>query len=103
MHCLAIPVTLLLFPVVAHNLLDHQSYVHWALLALALPLSAYALLGGFRRHRYRPVLVFGGLGIACMFIGVGHFAGIRFELPLTLLGATFLAYAHIENMRRSHS
>ncbi len=102
-HCLSIPVALLLFPVVAHNLIDHQSWVHWALLALALPLSAYALLTGYRRHRYRPVLILGGIGISLMFIGVGHLAGLQWELPLTVAGAALLAYAHVENMRRSHA
>lgn len=102
-HCLAIPATLLVLPLFAHELISHQSWVHWLLLVLALPLSAFALLRGYRRHRYLPVVIAGGIGISIMFVGVAHIAGVELELPLSMAGALCLVYAHVQNMRHSHS
>lgn len=102
-HCLAIPVTLLVLPLFAHDLISHQSAIHWILLVLALPLSAFALARGYRRHRYLPVIIAGVVGIGTMFVGVAHLAGINAELPLSILGALCLVYAHVQNMRHSHS
>jgi hypothetical protein len=102
-HCLAIPVTLLALPLFAHELISHQSFVHWLLLVLALPLSAFALLRGYRRHRYLPVVVAGVIGISTMFVGVAHLGGLELELPLSIAGALCLVYAHVQNMRHSHS
>lgn len=101
-HCLAIPLTLLVLPLFAHDLISHQSAVHWILLVLALPLSAFALIRGYRRHRYVPVIIAGIVGIGTMFVGVAHLAGIQGELPLSILGALCLVYAHVQNMRHSH-
>lgn len=99
-HCLAIPITLVLTPVLAQDLINHQSSVHWLLLGLAVPLSAIALWVGFKRHGYWPCLGAGVVGLLLMSLGVSHIAGETAELPLSVLGALCLAYAHVENMRR---
>lgn len=102
-HCLAIPLTLLALPLFAHELISHQSLVHWLFLVLALPISAFALYTGYRRHRNRSVVVAGVIGISTMFVGVAHLAGVELELPLSTAGALCLVYAHVQNMRHSHN
>lgn len=103
-HCLAIPVTLLLGSVFSDWLVETETNVHWILLALAAPTSVWALGRGFRAHRSQLTLSLGMGGLLIMFVGVSHIAGEAWEIALTLIGVTGVLIAHIRNaLARQHT
>jgi hypothetical protein len=100
-HCLALPIVVLAAPALEAAVLGTESPVHWVLLALALPVSCYALWHGFRHHGHRNVLVFGAAGLALMLFGVSHLSDRALEMPLTVIGVLLLLVAHVINLRQT--
>ena len=98
LHCLAVPFSILLGPVLAGWLDETETSVHWLLLALALPVSVYALLRGYRSHRSILTLCLGGVGLGLMLLGVLHLFGEEYEILLTAVGVIALLAAHIRNL-----
>lgn len=103
LHCLALPVALLLAPTLGPVVLGTESPVHWLLLALATPVSAYALWHGYSAHGRRLAPVLGAVGIVIMFIAVSHVVDRTLETLLTVTGVTVLLVAHAMNLRHGHS
>lgn len=98
-HCAALPLSALLLPSLGGVLLDHSSVLHWILLGIAIPVSGYALLRGYRTHQRNTALAIGGVGLLIMTLGVSHLLSESLEIPLTLLGATTVAVSHFLNIR----
>lgn len=101
LHCLALPLVVVLLPsLVALGLAD-ESFHLW-LVIVVIPLSAYALIIGCSKHRKVGVLYTGflGMGILCLAPFVGHeFLGGLGEKLLTLTGAVLIAATHVKNFR----
>ncbi|NKC00591.1 MAG: MerC family mercury resistance protein [Pseudomonadales bacterium] len=97
LHCLALPFAVLLGPVLGQWLLDTETNVHWLLLALALPISFWALRRGYKSHRSLVTLTSGSIGLLLMFLGVSHLAGELLEVPFTVVGVVAVMFAHIRN------
>jgi hypothetical protein len=99
LHCLALPLVLLLLPFLSALSLDR---LHGQMLIVVIPVSIVALLLGFRRHRSRLVLLGGIVGMALLIIG-GTLAhnrlGIAADRTLTIAGAAVLAFTHYRNSR----
>ncbi|WP_395392521.1 MerC domain-containing protein [Novosphingobium sp. BL-8A] len=75
--------------------------IHRVGLMLAVIVGVISLGFGVARHRRVAPMVIGGLGLTLMgaAILVGHgFA----ESVLTIIGVSFVAFAHIRNMRHTH-
>lgn len=102
LHCMAIPFALLLGPLLGPWLVNTESSVHWALLALAAPISAAALWRGLKRHHSRLTVALGGAGLLLMLLGVSHLFGETWEVLLTVVGVGLLLVAHVRNMLGSH-
>ena len=100
LHCLAIPLAVLAAPVVTAWLSGTETAVHWALLALAVPLSIWAYSRGYRRHGGVAATVLGGLGLALMLVGVSHLLAASWEIPLTLVGVVMVSVGHGMNIHR---
>jgi len=100
-HCLALPVALLVAPALGAVVLGTESPVHWVLLGMALPLSGYALWHGYRHHGYRIPLLLGTVGLAIMLLAVTHVTAARLETPLTVIGVLALLTAHLLNLRHN--
>jgi len=83
-------------------LLDTETDVHWILLAIAVPVSIWALSRGYRKSRNRLTLTMGYLGLTLMFAGAAHIAGARTEVLLTSVGVVLVMVAHIRNMVIHH-
>ncbi|QSJ20917.1 MerC domain-containing protein [Nostoc sp. UHCC 0702] len=100
-HCLFLPVVIVVLPALATTSLANESF-HHLLLWFVFPISALALTQGCRHHKDRKVLTFGILGLALL-IGsaiVGHeFLTEEVERVATVLGATSLAFGHFRNYR----
>lgn len=97
-HCLALPILIMLVPALAAYLTLPESF-HIGALILAVPTSILALAAGYRRHRWtRPMIV---AAPAIALLGLGAFAAPEewVETALTVAGATALAIAHALNWR----
>lgn len=103
-HCLAVPVTLLLGSVFGDWLEATESNVHWILLGLAAPVSLWALGRGYGDHRSLTTLISGTSGLLLMLLGVSHIFGDEWEIMLTVVGVSAVLLAHIRNaLARKHS
>ena len=107
-HCLALPLLLLLAPALSRWIALPEG-VHAAILLLALPAAAIAMRDGWRRHRRRTpgLLAVAGLGLLAMGLAAqeGWFAVADPEAAdrfLTSVGALTLATAHLVNWRWRH-
>jgi hypothetical protein len=100
-HCLALPMALLLAPALGTVVLGTESPVHWVLLGLALPVSGYALWHGYRHHGQRNALLVGAVGLSIMLIAVSHLISSRLETLLTVVGVALLLIAHVLNIRHT--
>lgn len=104
-HCLLTPVLLVVLPALGASFLADERF-HLLLLGLSLPVSAYALTLGCRRHRDRRVLGLGIAGLAVLIAAAiaGHeLLGDAGERALTLIGAVLLAAGHMRNYRLCRS
>jgi hypothetical protein len=107
-HCLALPLLLLLAPALSRWIALPEE-VHAAILLLAVPAAAMAMRDGWRRHR-RPapaILAVAGLGLLALGLSA-HEGWIAVADPeaadrlLTSVGALTLAAAHLVNWRWRH-
>lgn len=105
-HCLALPLLLVFMPMAVQaaafagpGWLHGPHWLHWALIAIALPVSARALWQGFRAH---------GSGWPCWLAAGGFLAmaagalvhGLEpLEQMLTVGGGVLVALAHWRNWR----
>ncbi|WP_170935546.1 MerC domain-containing protein [Sphingopyxis indica] len=107
-HCLALPLLLLLAPALA-AWLSLPEWIHAAILLLATPAAFVAMTGGWRRHRRAgPALLAAG-GLILLGLGLAGHAGWLGTLDpeaadrwFTSAGALSLAAAHLANWRLRH-
>ncbi|MFW6093024.1 MAG: MerC domain-containing protein [Pseudomonadota bacterium] len=102
-HCLAIPLAVVVTPALAVALVGSETTLHVLLLAVALPVTVYALGHGYRIHGRRWCVALGGVGLALMTLGVSHLFGMAWEVPLTLAGVSLLTVAHVMNLRAARA
>ena len=104
-HCITLPLLIGVFPAVGTSFFGDEAFHFW-LLWLVIPLSAFALLLGCRRHKVMSVLGIGAAGVGFLIAAavLGHELGApSLERGLTLLGATVIAVAHYRNYRHCRS
>lgn len=98
-HCLFAPLLLTVFPFFADSLFADEDAHRWLLL-LIVPVSLFALRGGFMRHHDRQVLIYATIGLGLLTLsalaGVEHLGNLP-EKAVTTLGGLVLAFAHIRN------
>lgn len=98
-HCLAAPFLLTLLPTSTLFFLGDEMF-HIGLLIAILPLSAYSLTVGCKKHKQYRLLTIGfvGLGILLVAALFGHdFLGEFWEKTLTLVGSIIIAAGHTWN------
>lgn len=105
-HCLALPLLLMVLPFLGGSLLGGHGFHEWLLMAV-LPVSLVALGFGYRRHHDVHVLWLGGSGLALLaFATYGH---PLFGLPegwerlISIVGGVIHAGGHILNFRRTRA
>ena len=100
-HCLALPLIVVLLPVLtALNLQDEA--VHWWILGAVVPTSLYALTMGCKKHKDYSVMVLGFVGLAILIATpfLGHdLLGESGESIFTTIGALIIAGGHLINQR----
>ncbi|MDO6566980.1 MerC domain-containing protein [Alteromonas sp. 1_MG-2023] len=101
-HCLLLPVLLLLLPALAGALAFDDALFHKTLLFFVVPISVVALMMGYFYHRNHTMLLIGGVGLSLLILAVvlGHdILGEYGEVVLTVIGSSFIAFSHIRNLR----
>ena len=97
-HCLVLPLLIILLPTLAAFLAVPESFHVWAL-AFAVPTSGLALASGYRRHHWlRPTLV-ALPGLILLALGALVAPTGWMETSLTVPGAILLAIGHALNWR----
>ncbi len=101
LHCLVTPVIISLYPsVITAGLQDER--IHHVLLMFVIPISAFSLTMGCRRHRQLPVFSLGAAGILVLVLSalLGHeVGGESLEVTGTLLGSGLVACSHLLNFK----
>lgn len=95
-HCLLLPMAMLLVPTLAALLTIPESF-HAAVFAIAVPTSLAALWLGYRRHRFRRPALLAAIGLALLGAGLLAALSERAETALTVLGSILLALGHVQN------
>ena len=100
LHCLLTPVLVMFVPVLGHAFAE--TWFHAGVIAVVVPVAAWALWTGYRAHCRRRVLWFGAAGIILVVAAV-----LRedLETPLMITAGLLLSAAHYFNLkvcRHSH-
>ena len=116
LHCLALPVLLVLLPSVASLQLDNEAFHYWMVLAV-LPISLYALTLGCKQHKRLHLLGIGACGLIFLLMPLllhevlGHDELLHDvhqhksileeygEKVFTVIGAGLIAFGHFRNYR----
>lgn len=101
-HCLFLPIVLILLPPFAGLLVFNDELFHRMLLVAVVPISIIALVIGYLHHRSYRVLFIGLVGLSILIVTtfLGHvILGKYGEVALTVLGTSIIAYGHFLNYR----
>lgn len=101
-HCLAMPLLIVLLPSLAALPLQGEAFHLWMLVAV-VPTSAYALTMGCKKHQDYRVMLVGGIGLTILVAAalLGHdLLGELWEKAFTVVGATIIAIGHVWNFKR---
>ena len=99
LHCLALPLLVTFLPALVAATLSDEAFHLWLILAV-LPVSAYALTMGCRKHEQYGVLLVGVAGLFILGAAplLGHdVLGQSGEKGLTVIGAFVIAASHVLN------
>jgi hypothetical protein len=99
-HCLLLPLVILLLPMLAH-ILDVPEEFHLAVFLLAVPTSLLALRAGWRQHGCRAVWLPALSGLTLLAAGLFVAPTEAAEVAVTVAGSLLLALGHLLNWRRS--
>lgn len=105
LHCLLLPVAVALLPSAAMFGVDDELF-HRLLLIVVLPVSAFALVSGLRKHRNQTVLIAGLSGLLVLIVGaaIGHDTfGETGERIVTVVGSFLVAFSHFRNFQLCQS
>jgi hypothetical protein len=99
-HCLAVPLLALAMPalvVASGHDHGHDHLLHLMLIAVALPVSAFAFWRGLRQHGHARPVILGLVGFVLMLTGAfAHGLSVQ---ALTIAGGLLVAAAHLLNWR----
>lgn len=110
-HCLAVPILASLLPLLQlSGSLTDSTLFHLLLVFVVVPVGVRAFASGWKIHKHRTVVVFGGSGLLLVSLGsllplalhdenaheYGHWS-YWLELALLIPGSLFLTAAHLRN------
>lgn len=98
-HCLLLPVFVLLLPLLAQF---NDTHFHAQMLIVVIPVSLFAFAVGYRRHGNKVIIGWGFVGIGILSVGgtiVHAKYGLLADSALTIAGSLILATSHYFNNR----
>lgn len=100
LHCLALPLFIILIPSIASLPLAQEAFHLWMVLAV-IPTSLYALTLGCKKHNQISLVGYGIVGLTALISALvfGHQLGEAGEKVMTTIGAFIIAFAHLKNYR----
>ena len=101
LHCLMVPLLLVLFPSGAMSGLQDER-IHLGLLAFIIPISVFSLTLGCRLHRSLAVVALGVAGVCILIFSalLAHdIGGESLETAGTLLGSGIIVLSHALNFK----
>lgn len=101
LHCLALPLLAAALPL--FGAWAEAEWVHGMFVAIALPITAFALWRAHRQHAL-PALAWwaAGAGLALLLAGALEWPSHDSETVVTVAGSLMLAATHVWNARRRH-
>lgn len=100
-HCLALPLLAAALPLL--GVWAEEEWVHVVFVAVAMPLTSYALWRAHQRRRLPVTLrLLAALGLAGLLAGALGWSREAWETPITVAGSLMLASAHLWNWSRLH-
>ena len=100
MHCLALPVVLLAFPLLAGSVLTDEAF-HRIIIWVIVPTSMLAVLAARRSHPDKQVLMLVGTGLATLLLAAfwaHEYAAPWVDTALSVTGGLILAAGHLRNL-----
>ena len=100
-HCLFMPSFIILAPSLLSISFDNE-FIHYLILALAIPISIFALSAGYKAHKSLSMIFIGFLGLLILLFAVlfgNNLFGEIGEKGLTLFGSVIVASAHYRNLK----
>ncbi|MEQ1664997.1 MAG: MerC domain-containing protein [Bdellovibrionales bacterium] len=101
-HCIAVPIVILLFPALGMELVPREDLTHVFLFAFILGVAGVAFISGFRVHgKWQPVfwLIAGMIFVIYATFFAHRQLGHMWEPVFAIIGSLFLIRAHILNHR----
>ena len=98
-HCLFAPSFIILTSAFLSFSYDDE-FMHKMILLLAVPISIFALIMGYKNHKTISFLLIGILGLLILILAVllgERMLGEYGEKGLTLMGTIFVTYSHYKN------
>lgn len=98
-HCLFAPSFIILTSAFLSFSYDNE-FMHKMILLLAVPISIFALIMGYKNHKTISFLLIGILGLLILILAVllgERMLGEYGEKGLTLIGTIFVTYSHYKN------
>lgn len=106
LHCiLPILLALLLPYYVGSSILTNESLHIWAIV-LVVPVSTYAIIRGFQKHRSLMVLKLASVGLLMLIFAAafGHdLLGHTIEIIMTIIGSLLIILGHLRNAKLRNS
>ena len=101
LHCLTLPVLIAGLPFIGQF---DEGHFHVQMLLVVLPVSVIAFTLGYRQHRVKSIIAWGGVGMLLFVLGatfVHTSFGLIADRTVTICAALILAAAHYFNNRYS--
>lgn len=99
-HCMAVPIVILLFPAIGLELFPREDVTHVVLLAFILGVAGLAFIGGYRIHgKWQPVawMIAGLVLVVFSTFFVHRILGHIWEPGFAIIGSLCLIRAHYLN------
>lgn len=100
LHCIAVPVVLVLFPAIGAAVVPHEDQTHAFLLAFILGVAGFAFFTGYRVHGQKKPVIWMAVGVIIVTYA-SFFAheqlGHNWEPVVAIIGSLALIRAHILN------
>lgn len=101
LHCLALPLLAAMLPLM--GVWAEAEWVHALFVAIAAPVTGFALWRAHRQHPLPVLAITGALaGLLLLLAGAVGWPSHEAETPMTVVGSLLLASTHVWNAWRRH-